>query len=84
MNDKCLLENILTLTKSLATLYINAAIESANTKVNEVMENGLARSLELQQSLYLMMSEDGYYQITNVNAPAIKKVLTKINKDESE
>lgn len=84
MNDKCLLENILTLTKSLATLYINAAIESSNTKVNEVMENGLARSLELQQSLYQMMSEDGYYQITNVNASAIKKVLNKINKDESE
>ena len=39
MNNKFQLENALTLTKSIAMLYVNATIESSNKKVNEVMDN---------------------------------------------
>lgn len=80
MNNKCQLENALTLTKSIAMLYVNATIESSNKKVNEVMDNGLKASLKMQQELYQMMKEDNYYQTSNVSSTAINKILTKISK----
>lgn len=39
--DKYTLENVLTLTKSLVTLYVNGAVESSNKKVRALMEDGL-------------------------------------------
>lgn len=80
MNNKCQLENALTLTKSIAMLYVNATIESSNKKVNEVMDNGLKASLKMQQELYQMMKEDNYYQTSNVSPTSINKILTKISK----
>ena len=36
--EKCLYENILTLTKSLTTLYLNGTIESSNEDVRKVFD----------------------------------------------
>lgn len=80
MMDKCTLENILTLTKSLAMLYVNGTIESSNKAVRNVMGDGLKEVLKLQNELYKTMSEDGYYAVTNIAKKEIEKTLTKLTK----
>lgn len=82
MNDKLILENALTLTKSLAMLYVNATIESSNKKVTDCMNKGLNDVLNIQQKLYQEMSNDGFYQITNLNKPEIAKILNKLTANE--
>lgn len=82
MNNKVILENILTLTKSLNTLYLNGTIEASNKEVRKLMEKGLQESLSMQEEIYQMMVNDGYYQVCNVNPTEIEKLYTKLTKDQ--
>ena len=64
--NKTELENILTLTKSLAMIYINAVIEAANENVRSLFYDGLVAVLEMQNDLYQEMKSDEYYQVANI------------------
>lgn len=79
--EKCLYENILTLTKSLTTLYLNGTIESSNEDVRKVFDNGLAENLKLQDELYQAMKEDEFYTVQNEKESDVKKVFDKLNKE---
>lgn len=78
MTEKCELENVLTLTKSLAMLYINGTIESTNKAIRDFMEDGLKDILKLQNELYQAMSESGFYNVQNIASTEIDKTLTKL------
>lgn len=80
--EKTFYENILTLQKSLCTLYINGTIESSNEVVRKVFSNGLDESLMLQDELYQSMKEDGFYTVENLNKTDIKKIETKLKGNE--
>lgn len=82
MNNKVILENILTLTKSLNTLYLNGTIEASNKEVRKMMEKGLQDSLNMQEEIYQMMVDDGYYQVCNVKSTEIEKLYNKLTKDQ--
>lgn len=77
--DKYALENILTLTKSLVTLYANGTIESSNKDVRKFMGTGLEETLKLQDMIYNVMVEDGFYQVTNVKQSEIDKLYNKLS-----
>lgn len=83
MNNKCIYENILTLTKSLSMLYMNGTVESSTKDVRDFMEKGLKDVLKMQDDLYQTMSDDGYYSVSNVTESNITKLLNKINEDEN-
>lgn len=78
MNSKEYLENALTLTKSLTTLYLNGAIESSNKDIHKLMNDGLTNTLAMQHNLYTQMENDGYYEVCTVNQIEIDKLNTKI------
>lgn len=82
MNNKVILENVLTLTKSLNMLYVNGTIEASNKEVRKIMEKGLEESLKMQEEIYQLMVDDGYYQVCNVKQPEIEKLYTKLTKDQ--
>ncbi len=82
MENKIVLENILTLTKSLVTLYKDATVESANESVRNVYNNGLIEVLEMQDELYQNMKSDGIYNVENLSSSALKKAHKKLTKDE--
>lgn len=82
MENKTILENILTLTKSLITLYENATVESSNEDVRNVFNNGLTKSLEMQDEIYQNMKSDGMYDVENVSGSVVKKAYKKLTKDE--
>ena len=65
--EKYFYENVLTLTKSLATLYLTGATECANESVRKVLINGLDEILILQDDIYQTMSEDGFYTVEKLN-----------------
>lgn len=83
MNMKYEYENILTLTKSLSTIYINGAIESSNGKVRTCLLNGLDEILMLQDQIYQTMKDDGMYQVDNLKESDILKVYNKLKKDDN-
>lgn len=83
MNNKVILENALTLTKSLCMLYINAMVESSNESVRSFFDNGLNETLEMQDEIYQNMKDDGYYQVGNVKSSEVKKIYDKLTKDEA-
>lgn len=83
MNMKYEYENILTLTKSLVTLYINGTIESSNGKVRTCLLNGLDEMLMLQDQIYQTMKDDGMYQVENLKESDILKVYNKLKKDDN-
>ena len=83
MNDKIIMENILTLSKSLAKLYCDGYIESSNKKVNALMAIGLNETLSTQHDLYQIMTENGLYQIKNIKASEINKTLNKLTKSSN-
>lgn len=82
MENKTILENMLTLTKSLVTLYKDATLESANESVRNVFNNGLVSVLEMQDELYQNMKDDGIYTVENLSSSALKKAHKKLTKDE--
>lgn len=81
MTEKDELINYLTLTKSLAMLYINGAIESSNKSVRKLMLDGLDYTLEMQEDLYNTMVDIGYYKTTNVDKQTIEKLCQKLNQE---
>lgn len=80
--EKYFYENVLTLTKSLATLYLTGATECANESVRKVLINGLDEILILQDDIYQTMSEDGFYTVENLNKQDICMVYNKLKGDE--
>lgn len=81
MSEKDELTNYLTLTKSLAMLYINGVIESSNKNVRKAMLDGLDYTLEMQEDIYQAMVNIGYYKVEDVNKTEIEKLYTKLNQD---
>lgn len=78
MEEKYMLSNALTLTKSLINLYINAEVESTNEKTKKIMHNNLDKNLDLQYKLYKKMEENGFYQINNLTKEQIKNTYDKL------
>ena len=79
--EKFFYENVLTLTKSLATLYLTGATECANESVRKVLVAGLDEILVLQDDIYQTMSEDGYYDVKNIDKDQICMVYDKLKED---
>lgn len=72
------LENILTLTKSLINLYINANVEASNKEVLKFTFNQLKTTLELKEKLFEAMQEDGFYNVSCIDTKTIKSTYKKL------
>lgn len=81
MTEKDELTCYLTLTKSLAMLYINGAIESSNKSVRKLMLDGLDYTLEMQDDLYNTMVDIGYYKVADVDKQTIENLCKKLNQE---
>lgn len=82
MNDKCIMENILTLTKSVITLSLNGTVESSNEKVLELFKTSLTNLLEMQQNIYTSLTDQGIYKISNVKESDVAKLVTKLKSNK--
>ncbi len=77
MDNKTMLEGILWDLKALGDLFLHGSIESGTSKVYQVFKDSLNEVLSLQNELYLFMSENGMYTVSNVTETKIEKVKNK-------
>ena len=78
MNDQLLMDNYLLVLKSTVEVYVHGTLESSNSLVRSTLKDGLNKTMEAQARTYDEMTKKGWYQISNIKASQIKKVINKI------
>ena len=77
MDDKCIMENLLLVTKGACDLYLHGSIESPTANVHQTFTNALDSTLTMQDAIYKQMSAKGWYQTETAPEQQITKVRTK-------
>lgn len=67
MDDKSIMQNLLSNTKAVCDLYMHGSIESSTANVHQVFTGALNDALCMQDCIYKQMSQKGWYQ--NQQAP---------------
>ena len=62
MDDKCIMENLLLVTKGACDLYLHGSIESPTANVHQTFTSALDSTLTMQDAIYKQMSAKGWYQ----------------------
>ena len=79
MDDKELMERELSLMKGVTTLYLNGAIESETKEVHDAFKCALDDSLNIQNKIYNLMKEKGWYPTELAEQKKINSVKEKFN-----
>lgn len=62
MEDKDLMEKELLIIKGVCDLYLHGTIESTTAEVHSAFKNALNESLDIQNKIYNLMAEKGWYK----------------------
>jgi spore coat protein CotF len=62
MEDKELMEQELLIVKGVCDLYMHGAIESCTAEVHSAFKDALNETLDIQNKLYNLMAEKGWYK----------------------
>lgn len=62
MEDKELMENELLVIKGVCDLYMHATVESTTAEVHATFKDALNESLDIQNKIYNLMTEKGWYK----------------------
>ena len=79
MNDQLRMENYLLILKSTVEVYVHGTLESSNENVRELLKDCLDKMMTSQADTYDLMSQNGWYQVSNVMSKKINQTITKIN-----
>ena len=83
-NDQLFLDSYLLLLKSTVEVYVHGTLESSNSNVREHLKGCLDSIMSMQADTYDKMTENGWYNIDNVDTTKIQETLIKIqNQDNS-
>lgn len=77
MDDRALMENLLLVTKGACSLYLNGTVESSTPDVFKTFNDSLNTTLEIQNSIYKTMEQNGWYKTTSVPTSKITKTENK-------
>ena len=61
MDDKMIMEDLLTAVKTGADLYLHGTIESGTANVHGAFDASLSDTLKMQNEIYSKMSQKGWY-----------------------
>jgi spore coat protein CotF len=62
MEDKDLMEKELLIIKGVCDLYLHGTIESTTAEVHTAFKDALNESLDIQNKIYNLMAEKGWYK----------------------
>ncbi len=62
MEDKDLMENELLVIKGVCDLYLHGTIESTTAEVHSAFKDALNETLDIQNKIYNLMAEKGWYK----------------------
>ena len=77
MEDRDLMESELLIIKGVCDLYLHGAIESSTAEVHEAFKCALNESLNIQNKIYNLMKEKGWYKTENVEQQKIDQTKQK-------
>ena len=77
MEDKDLMESELLIIKGVCDLYLYGAIESTTAEVHSAFKDALNVSLDIQNKLYNLMAEKGWYKTELADQTKIDTVKQK-------
>ncbi len=77
MEDRTMMDNILSVTKSACDLMMHGAIESSTQKVHSAFVQSFNDTLSMQNEIYAKMAEKGWYPAQQADQQQINAVKTK-------
>lgn len=77
MEDKELMEKELLVIKGVCDLYLHGTIESTTVEVHNAFKCALNESLDIQNKLYNLMAEKGWYQTDTAEQQKIDQLKQK-------
>ena len=63
MEDRDLMENELLVIKGVCDLYMHGTLESTTAEVHSAFKEALNESLDIQNKIYNLMAEKGWYKL---------------------
>ncbi len=79
MEDKDLMEQELLVIKGVCDLYQHGTLESTTAEVHTAFKEALNTSLDIQNKLYNLMAEKGWYKTNTVEQQKINTTKQKFN-----
>ena len=79
MQDKDLMEKELLIIKGVCDLYLHGTIESSTAEVHCAFKEALNESLDIQNKIFNLMTEKGWYKMTTVEQQKIDQAKQKFN-----
>ena len=77
MEDKDLMEKELLTIKGVCDLYLHGAIESSTAEVHNAFKDALNKSLDIQNKIYNLMAEKGWYPMETADEQKINAAKQK-------
>ena len=77
MEDRDLMENELLVIKGVCDLYLHGTIESTTAEVHEAFKCALNESLDIQNKIYNLMKDNGWYNTENAEQEKINQTKQK-------
>lgn len=79
MEDRDLMENELLVIKGVCDLYLHGAIESTTAEVHCAFKEALNESLNMQNHIYNLMAEKGWYKTETAEQQKIDAAKQKFS-----
>ena len=79
MEDKEIMEKELLVIKGVCDLYLHGSIESTTAEVHSAFKEALNESLNIQNKLYNLMSEKGWYKTEPAEQQQIQQTEQKFS-----
>ena len=77
MEDRDLMESELLTLKGVCDLYMHGAIEASTAEVHTAFKNALNESLNIQNKIYNLIAEKGWYPMQTAEQQKIDTVKQK-------
>ena len=74
MGDRELMENELLVVKGVCDLYLHATLEATTAEVHCAFKEALNETFDIQNKIYNLMTEKGWYQTENAQQTQINQV----------
>ncbi|MBE6752917.1 MAG: spore coat protein [Ruminococcaceae bacterium] len=74
MDDRTMMDNLLTVTKNACDLMMHGSIESPTPDVHIAFSKTLNDSLSLQSQIYAHMAEKGWYSVPQVEQQKVQQL----------
>lgn len=77
MEDRDLMEKELLVIKGVCDLYLHGTVESSTKEVHDAFKCALNESLDIQNKIYNLMKEKGWYQTECADSQKISQAKQK-------